>query len=72
MLRFFLIESGFDLNASQTDKYNFIIEIAKGNLDFTGIKDCMVKLHPPTRVRQKRLSHKANRNTGLVDGFSLA
>jgi death-on-curing protein len=38
MLRFFLIESGYDLSASQTDKYNFIIEISKGKLEFEGIK----------------------------------
>jgi death-on-curing protein len=43
MLRFFLMESGFDLSASQTDKYNFIIEISKGNLDFEGIKRWIVQ-----------------------------
>ena len=43
MLRFFLIESGFDLSASQTDKYNFIIEISKGNLEFEGIKNWIVQ-----------------------------
>jgi death on curing protein len=43
MLRFYLIESGFDLNASQTDKYNFIIEISKGNLDFESIKEWIVR-----------------------------
>ncbi len=43
MLRFFLIESGYDLSASQTDKYNFIIEISKGNLEFEGIKKWIVK-----------------------------
>jgi death on curing protein len=43
MLRFFLIESGYDLSASQTDKYNFIIEISKGNLDFEGIKKWIVR-----------------------------
>ena len=42
MLRFYLIESGYDLSASQTDKYNFIIEISKGNLDFEGIKEWIV------------------------------
>ena len=43
MLRFFLIESGYDLSASQTDKYNFIIEISKGNLDFDSIKKWIVQ-----------------------------
>ncbi|HPI85231.1 MAG TPA: type II toxin-antitoxin system death-on-curing family toxin [Bacteroidales bacterium] len=43
MLRFFLIESGYDLSASQTDKYNFIIEISKGNLDFDNIKKWIVQ-----------------------------
>ena len=42
MLRFFLMESGYDLSASHTDKYNFIIEISKGNLDFEGIKEWVV------------------------------
>jgi death-on-curing protein len=42
MLRYFLMESGYDLSASQTDKYNFIIEISKGNLDFEGIKGWIV------------------------------
>lgn len=43
MLRFYLIESGYDLSASQTDKYNFIIEISKGNLNFEGIKEWIVR-----------------------------
>ena len=43
MLRFFLMESGYDLSASQTDKYNFIIEISKGNLDFDSIKNWIVQ-----------------------------
>ena len=43
MLRFFLMESGYDLSASQTDKYNFIIKISKGNLDFEGIKEWIVR-----------------------------
>jgi len=43
MLRFFLIESGYDLSASQTDKYNFIIEISKGNLGFEGIKEWIAR-----------------------------
>jgi death on curing protein len=43
MLRFFLMESGYDLSASQTDKYNFIIEISKGNLDFDSIKKWIVQ-----------------------------
>ena len=43
MLRFFLMESGYDLSASQTDKYNFIIEISKGNLDLDSIKKWIVQ-----------------------------
>ena len=43
MLRFFLMESGYDLSASQTEKYNFIIEISKGNLDFESIKTWIVQ-----------------------------
>ena len=43
MLRFYLIESGYDLSASQTDKYNFIIEISKGNLDFESIKEWIAR-----------------------------
>lgn len=43
MLRFFLMENGYDLSSSQTDKYNFIIEISKGNLGFEGIKDWIAR-----------------------------
>jgi len=43
MLRFYLNESGYDLSVSQTDKYNFIIEISKGNLDFESIKEWIVR-----------------------------
>ncbi len=43
MLRFFLMESGYDLSASQTDKYIFIREISKGNLDFDSIKKWIVQ-----------------------------
>jgi death-on-curing protein len=43
MLRFFLMESGYDLSTSQTEKYSFIIEISKGNLDFEGIKEWIVR-----------------------------
>jgi len=39
MLRFFLMENGYDLHASQTNKFNFIIDISTGSLDFEGIKD---------------------------------
>jgi death on curing protein len=37
------MESGYDLSASHTDKYNFIIEISKGNLEFEGIKKWIVQ-----------------------------
>jgi death on curing protein len=42
MLRFYLLEYGYDLSASQTDKYNFIIKISRGKLDFAGIKDWII------------------------------
>ena len=43
MLRFFLMECGYDVSATQSDKYNFIIEISKGNLDFESIKEWIVQ-----------------------------
>jgi death-on-curing protein len=43
MLRFFLLENGYDVNASQTEKYDFIIEISKGNFDFVEIKNWITK-----------------------------
>jgi len=43
MLRFFLLENGYDVNASQTEKYDFIIEISKGNFDFEEIKNWITK-----------------------------
>jgi death-on-curing protein len=42
VLRFFLMENGYDLTASQTDKYNFIIEISKGILDFQEIREWII------------------------------
>jgi death-on-curing protein len=43
MLRFFLLENGYEVNASQTEKFNFIIEISKGNFDFKEIKNWITK-----------------------------
>jgi hypothetical protein len=43
MLRFFMLENGYDLNASLSEKYNFIMEISKGNFDFEDIKNWISK-----------------------------
>ena len=37
LLRFFLIQNGIDLTASQSDKYDFVINIASGTLKHAGI-----------------------------------
>lgn len=43
ILRFFLLENGYDVNATQTEKFNFIIEISKGNINFEEIKNWITK-----------------------------
>jgi death on curing protein len=37
LMRLLLIENGYDINASESEKYNFIIKIAKGALNFDEI-----------------------------------
>ncbi|GAB5465653.1 MAG: hypothetical protein Kapaf2KO_10890 [Candidatus Kapaibacteriales bacterium] len=37
LFRLSLLKSGFDINASQEEKYNLVISVAKGNLDFDSI-----------------------------------
>lgn len=33
LLRFLLLENGFDINASKSEKYDFVIKMASGQLD---------------------------------------
>lgn len=37
ILRLILLEEGWELSASQEEKYQFVIGIASGNMDFDGI-----------------------------------
>ena len=37
IMRLFIIESGNDIIATQNEKYDFVIKIASGELDFKGI-----------------------------------
>ena len=37
LMRLFLLSNGFDIEASQDDKYEFIISVASGKKDFDGI-----------------------------------
>lgn len=37
LLRYFLLSNNFDIKASQDEKYEFIIAIASGNMDFDAI-----------------------------------
>ena len=37
LLRLFLIQNGFDISASQDNKYEFVINIASGTLKYEGI-----------------------------------
>jgi death-on-curing protein len=43
MMRFYLLENGFEITASQKEKYSFIIDISKGKLSFIQIKDWIEK-----------------------------
>jgi death-on-curing protein len=36
-MRLLLMESGFDISATENEKYNFVILIAKGDMKFNGI-----------------------------------
>ena len=42
-MRLVLLQYDLDIDASQEDKYDFVIETAKGNLDFNQIKDWIDK-----------------------------
>lgn len=37
LMRLFLIQEGFDMNASQDEKYEFVMKIADGTLGYEGI-----------------------------------
>ena len=37
LMRVFLLDNGFDLISSQDDKYNFVMEIASGSIDYDTI-----------------------------------
>jgi death-on-curing protein len=41
-MRVLLIEEGFELAASQDEKYNFVIEASKGKLNFEAIKNWII------------------------------
>lgn len=43
LMRIFLISNGFDINASQEEKYDFVINIASGQLKFEHIADWLTK-----------------------------
>ena len=43
VMRLFLMSNGKDLNASEQDKYEFVISIASGNLKFEGIKGWLIE-----------------------------
>lgn len=38
-----LSEAGFTITASEDEKYNFVIEASKGNMDFEAIKNWILK-----------------------------
>jgi len=41
--RLFVINSGFDINASQDEKYEFVMKIASGKIDFDQIAEWLSK-----------------------------
>lgn len=43
LMRLILLESDLDIESTEDDKYEFVIEIASGRLDFDGIKDWLVQ-----------------------------
>ncbi|AXP79922.1 Toxin Doc [Mariniflexile rhizosphaerae] len=42
-MRILLNEEGFNLDATQDEKYNFVIEASKGNMNFESIKNWILK-----------------------------
>ena len=49
-MRLFIIECGKDISANQNEKYDFVIRIASGELDFNGICDWI-----RTYIKEKNL-----------------
>jgi death on curing protein len=50
LMRLILIENGFDIVASQDEKYEFVVEIASGNLKFNQIVEWL-KTHVTKNAR---------------------
>lgn len=42
IMRLFLLEQGWDLNASQDEKYQFVIQIAEGKMEFNAIVEWII------------------------------
>ncbi|WP_347157887.1 type II toxin-antitoxin system death-on-curing family toxin [Pontibacter chitinilyticus] len=51
LMRLILLQAGFDIRATQDEKYQFVISIAQGNLTFDGIKKWIEE-----RLQQARYS----------------
>lgn len=43
LMRLHLLNNGLDINASEDEKYNFVISIASGRIDFDQIKQWIEK-----------------------------
>jgi len=43
LMRLTLLQNGIDINADQVEKYEFVIDLSKGKLDFLQIKDWISK-----------------------------
>ena len=50
LMRIFLINNGLDINASQEDKYNFVIDIASGEMKFEKIVKWLSKYTEETEI----------------------
>lgn len=48
LMRLFLIQSGYDITASQENKYEFVINIASGTINFDGILKWLKENTAPT------------------------
>jgi len=42
IMRLFLLEQGWDLNTSQDEKYQFVIQIAEGKMEFNAIVEWII------------------------------
>ena len=51
LMRIFLIDNGLDINATQEEKYNFVLKIASGKTKFEEIIDWLTK-----HVEEKNIS----------------